>query len=90
MLFITIVLSWEPLFKDLPSVRFCLAIGTILDVTLQGLGGIFRSFVSLTAPAMCLRIDIAPSLSWFAFSPLIPGAIKQDLHLTADQVRKYP
>lgn len=26
-------------------------------------------------------------LSWFAFSPLIPGAIKQDLNLTPDQVR---
>ncbi|EPQ53161.1 nitrate/nitrite porter [Gloeophyllum trabeum ATCC 11539] len=25
-------------------------------------------------------------LSWFAFSPLIPDAIKSDLHLTADQI----
>lgn len=91
MLFLAVVLSAEPLFSHFPPVRLCMStIVMILNAVSQGLDGIFRGFVSSSGPVIrCARPNVARSLSWFAFSPLIPGAIKQDLNLTPDQVRKY-
>jgi hypothetical protein len=50
------------------------------------LGGIVSSqYVESPQPFL----TNTPSLSWFAFSPLVPEAVKNDLKLTSAQVGAY-
>ena len=62
----------------------------IPDVAPQRLVGILRGFVS-SRNSMIWQATLRDrtSLSWFAFAPLIPDVIKQDLKLTSAQVGAY-